>query len=383
MKPEAFVADAPGELVRITPSNGAEFAFVPAPLPPDWEWPHALWPLLMKAREGIARLQGISSTLPDPQIILRPLLRREATQSSNLEGTYTPPRQQALFEIDPATVSEEEAATAGYREIANYGEALKYYFDSPSKPSLNRRLICELHAILLEGVRGSDRTPGAFRREQVFIGRPARFVPPPPYMLQECLEQLERFIVAPQRAIDPLIKAFLVHYQIETIHPFSDGNGRVGRLLLSIMIAEGMGMSDPWLQMSSYFEANRDRYIDSLFRVSTSGDWEGWISFCLQGAVEQAADAESRCRHLHSIRDRYRRLVQESKMSVRLMTVIDNLFVSPAVNARSVELLLNVSAPTAYSDIARLVDAGILVDLPESSHPKAYYSPDIMSVIYD
>lgn len=382
MELSQFGPFAPGELIEISGLLGAEYAFIPAPLPPAWEWPVSMWPLLMEARIALASLNGVGSYLPDPQLILRPIQFREAVRSSSLEGTYTQPRQQALFELDPESLDEKERENNAYREISNYARALQSYFNQPQDLPLSLRLIRSLHRILMTGVRGSDKEPGEFRRVQVHIGMPPRFVPPPHNGLSACLDALEKYLHIDKAAYDPLVDAFLVHYQFETIHPFRDGNGRVGRLLLSIMIAERCGMSVPWLHMSAYFDANRNEYIDRLFRISTDADWQGWIEFCLKGVIHQAKDTELRCRKLLALRQEYQSRVLSLKGSYRLSGIVDGLFQNPVLQVPYVRNKYNTTYPTAKADLEKLVKVGILVEAVEQRQ-RTFYCQQIMDIIYE
>jgi Fic family protein len=376
----SFRSSSPGELVPIAGLQGADWAFVPASLPPAWTWPVELWPRLLEARVALAALSGIGASLPDPQIILRPLFQREAARSSSLEGTYTPPRQQALFELDPSALDVTERRSDDYREIANYRQALQAYFENPDALPMSLRLMRELHAVLLDSVRGADKDPGHFRRVQVHIGRPPHFVPPPPDRLMECLVALESYLHAPS-PYDPLVDAFLVHYQFEAIHPFRDGNGRVGRLLLSIMITERCGLSAPWLHMSAFFDAHRDEYLERLLRVSTHGAWTGWIDFCLRGALLQAQDTTERCRRLLALRRETLDRIAHIKGSNRLAPLVDRLFSSPVVTIPWVAKQFDVAYGTARADVEKLVGIGLLAEAPEQSQPKAYYAPGVLDVI--
>jgi Fic family protein len=288
-----FTQNKTGELVSITGVASLNHAFIPYPLPPHWAWPTRLWPLLLEARTSLAKLDGIGKHLPNPQLLLRPLQNRESLRSSSLEGTYSTPKQQLLFQIDPQYPSSASDPANADREVYNYGRALRLYAENQYELPISLRLIRELHKVLLEGGRGADRRPGEFRKTQNQIGHPARFVPPPPNYLPECLDNFEKYLHQ-ESPYDPLVNAFIAHYQFEAIHPFQDGNGRVGRLLLAIVIKEWCALSDPWLYMSAFFDENRDEYIDRLFRISTEGDWEGWIEFCLRGVVFQARDTENR-----------------------------------------------------------------------------------------
>ena len=316
MEASEFTAEMTGKLVTIT--NGApdlRVAFVPNPLPPRWEWPPQLWNKLLEARTRLSSLDGVGKHLPNPEILIWPLQHREAQLSSQLEGTITNPQQQALFEADPRyPISATDPANA-FREVFNYRRALRLRLDGHNTLPISLRLIRELHAILMEGVRGSDQRPGEFRQIQNQIGRPARFVPPPPQYLAEALDSFEKYLHA-SSLYDPLVKAFLAHYQFEAIHPFGDGNGRVGRLLLSLMIAEWCELSSQWLYMSAFFEKNKRNYMDLLLGVSTNGAWELWIDFCLDGVIAQSRDTEARCDNLLNLHRDFHSQAQERERKV-------------------------------------------------------------------
>lgn len=252
-----FAPSMTGHLVAIP--NGppdVSFAFIPDALPPPWEWPERLWKVLLEARKCLSSLDGTGKHLPNPEILLQPLQGREAQLSSQLEGTITDPQQQVLFQADPRYPTSESDPNNAFREVFNYRRALRLRLDGTNDLPLSLRLIRELHAVLMDGVRGSDQRPGEFRKIQNQIGWPARFVPPPPQHLDETLDAFEKYLHSVD-SFDPLVRAFLAHYQFETIHPFRDGNGRVGRLLLSLTIAEWCNLSSQWLYMSAFFERER------------------------------------------------------------------------------------------------------------------------------
>jgi Fic family protein len=234
----------------------------------------------------------------------------------------------------------------------------------------------------MSGVRGKDRTPGEFRRGQVAIGTDHRFTPPPPERLMACLDPLERYFHAEHSRYDPLVDCLLVHYQFEAIHPFSDGNGRIGRLLLSIMLKERCGLSKPWLYMSDYYEKNREEYIERLFNVGTRADWESWIEFCLKGTVVQAKDTILRCDRLLKIKEDFVRRTGEVGGSFRLIQIVEDMFYSPFATIIDLSKRLNVSYPTAKADVERLVQAGILRELNDIT-PKTFYAPEIFNVAYE
>ena len=284
-----------GELVGIgAPDPG--LAFVPAPLPAAWDMPVDLWPLLMRAREAVARLDGAGRHLTNPQLLLVPLQQREALRSSSMEGTYATPEELLLYQMDPRDPTSREDQVNAWREVFNYGKALQLGVNLLNEGlPISLRLIRDIHRALLSGVRGQEKRPGEFRDYQVQVGVEARFVPPPAQYLPDCLDAFEKWHHL-DSDIDPLIRACMAHYQFETIHPFRDGNGRVGRLLLALTIFQWMKLGSPWLYLSPFFDRHRDDYIDHLFNVSADGRWLPWIRFCLQGVVAQCDDTLGRIR---------------------------------------------------------------------------------------
>ena len=339
-----------------------------------------LWPLLLEARTALASLDGTGKHLPNPEIILKPLQQREAQLSSQLEGTITDPKQQVLFQADPRyPVSDTDPANA-FREVYNYGRALRLTFDRANPLPLSLRLVKELHFLLMDGVRGSEQRPGEFRTIQNQIGWPvARFVPPPPQHLVEALNAFEKYLHV-ANGFDPLVKAFLAHYQFETIHPFRDGNGRVGRLLLALTIADWCKLSNQWLYMSAFFEKRKTEYMDLMLGVSTHGDWEAWIKFCLEGVVAQSADAEKRCDKLLKLHRKFHGRLKGG--SVRLSRLVDSLFDSPVISVKQYKKMFGVTYPTARSDLKKLQAHGIVEEL-DKADLITYYSKPIYGITYE
>lgn len=380
MRTEAFGRSRTGTLVPVAGAPGIEHAFVPEPLPPRWEWPVELWPLLMEAHKALAALDGTGKHLLAPELILKPLQNREAQKSSSLEGTFTDPRQQLLFALEPAMPESAADPQNALREVFNYALALQERRREKVALPLSLRLIRRLHAILMDGVRGSDKSPGEFRRLQNQIGRPPRFVPAPAHMLPTLLSDFEKYLHQDDGR-DPLVRAFLAHYQFEAIHPFMDGNGRVGRLLLAITIAEGCALSNEWLYMSDYFDRNRDEYIDRMLAVSTSGAWTEWIAFCLQGVVEQATDTMRRCDRLIELHRDFHERITRLGGSVRLAALVDGLFATPIIRVTHAKDRLGVSYPTARADLRKLERIGIVTRI-EDLEPITYACFPIFDVSY-
>lgn len=358
MQREDFTEKITGQLVPIGNSPpGLTVSFVPDPLPPKWGWPQALWKPLLEARSCLSSLDGTGRHLPNPEILMRPLQSREAHLSSQLEGTFTDPQQQILFEADPKYPVSGRDPINAYREVFNYRRALRMGMDKDNRLPLSLRLVRELHAVLMDGVRGAQQRPGEFRETQNQIGHPARFVPPPPTHLSDALGSFEKYLHS-EDAFDPLVRAFLAHYQFEAIHPFRDGNGRVGRLLLSLTIAEWCQLSNQWLYMSAFFEKNKRQYMDLLFSVSTQAAWEDWIRFCLEGVVIQAVDAENRCDKLLKLHQDFHARLKGG--SVRLSKLVDSLFAAPVTTVSRYKSMVGVTYPTARSDLKKLEALGIV-----------------------
>lgn len=382
MDHRAYTSSATGQLVHIELPR-PDYAFVPSPLPQSWQMPADLWQHLMDAREAIARLDGTGRHMPNHALLLRPLQQREALRSSSMEGTYATPEELLLYQAEPREPKSGNDPVNAWREVYNYGLALRagqQLLDDGYPSSL--QLIRTLHSELLRDVRGDDKSPGEFRKGQVIVGASGRYIPPPPHQLQGCLDDFERSLREPPADIDPLLWAFMVHYQFETIHPFNDGNGRVGRLLLSLQIYKGLDLACPWLYLSAFFERHKDEYIDYMFRVSTHGDWGRWLSFCLLGAQEQANDAMERLDQLVALKERYHQEIGQSGANARIYPLLDELFETPIITIPSVVELLQVTYPTAKADIERLVTAGILRQGREDVRPMYFYSPEIMDIAY-
>ncbi|MGL5058477.1 MAG: Fic family protein [Microcoleus sp.] len=381
MDKAVFTANCPGELWEISVDGARDWAFIPAPIPEDWEISDEIWALLVQAREELARLDGVGRYMPNYNLLLRPLQRREALRSSSLEGTYATPQQLLLFEIDPREPKSANDPVSAWQEVSNYNRALELGLQLLSQRPISLNLIREMHRELLAGVRGAHRDPGNFRRSQVYIGSDKRFIPPPPNEVMACLDALEKAIHK-EKNIDPLIFCFMAHYQFEAIHPFLDGNGRVGRLLLSLMIYDRFKLSEPWLYLSAFFDKYKDEYINLLFQVSSQGNWQDWIAFCLRGTIAQSKDAVRRFDELLKLRTQYMELLGQSGGNIRLNRVIDHLFESPAITIPQLAAMCTISYPTARTDIERLVSVGILIESDMVERPKIYFAPHILDIAF-
>jgi Fic family protein len=381
MNRDLFTTRITGELVKITAPH-EDWAFVPAPLPPNWAFPNESWPLLVEARHLLGKLDGIGQTLPNPELLLRPLQQREAVRSSSLEGTYATPEEVFLFDLKTSPSDPESSRTDDWMEVSNYGRALREGHNAIRTGSpLSLSLIRQLHMWLLHRVRGQDKKPGEFRTAQVHVGAGRRYVPPPPTALTRCLEEFERALAGEALNHDPLVQSYLVHYQLEAIHPFMDGNGRVGRLLLALMTMVRCDLTMPWLYMSAYFERYKDEYIDKMFMVSADGRWSDWITFCLQGTIEQASDAIRRCGALNELKRDFTARIQGQ--GARLLQIVEALFLQPVLTIPWLKDTLGVHYQTAAGDIEKLVEIGILEEIPRQTRPKAYACPAVFAIAYD
>jgi Fic family protein len=376
-----FREHAPGTLVPIaTPQP--DWAFVPQPLPRDWTVPATLVSLLVDARQSLARLDGAGRYMPAHTILLRPLQRREALRSSALEGIFATAEELLAYGLEPKQPTSAQDPTNAWREVFNYDAALQQGQKLLMEVPLSSRVIRELHKTLLDGVRGADRTPGDFRRRQVHIGSDRRFVPPPPDRVEDLIADLERYMNEPVDT-DCLVQSFLAHYQFETIHPFLDGNGRIGRLLLSLMVHKKCGLQSPWLYLSPYFDRHKDEYLDTLFSVSTQGDWGGWVALCLRATIEEANNALQRIDKLIQLKGKYEaRLAREPRLPARLQQIVVSLLSSPLTTIPALTRQFGVTFPTAQQDVRKLMELGILTESKRQSKPQYYISVEFFQAAY-
>jgi Fic family protein len=399
MERSDFTSSAPGRLVKGTAPaavgqmgthRGASkqdyWAFVPDPLPSELALDYRIIAQqLSDAARAVGELAGVGQMLPNPHLLINPFLRREAVFSSRIEGTVTDLQQLLLFEAEAVDKSD-EAAVADAREVFNYVRALEYGLRRLQDVPVSLWLIRDLHAHLLTGVRGEDQNPGEFRDKQNYIGKrgqpihSARFVPPPAHEVQPAMDDLERYILAPQQ-IPFLIKLALVHYQFETIHPFMDGNGRVGRLLITLLLCERAYLPAPLLYLSAYFERHRDEYVDGLLGVSQRGAWAEWIIFFLRGVAEQSRDAIRRSRRLLALQQSYRHKLHQARGTAPQFQLVDELFASPVVTMARARQTLKLTARGAQLTIDKLERVGILQEITGRQRNRVYAALEIIDAI--
>lgn len=378
MNPNNFSSASPGRVVSIDADWGKDWAFIPRSLPPQWKMPTRIWPLISEVSAAIGLLEGVARSLPDSSLLLRPIQNREALQSSAIEGTFATAKDLLLFDAEATDSSTRKEST---REVYNYVQAIEQA-DENDLP-VSRRLIQRLHATLMRGVRGGNKDPGNFRRVQVGIGK-SKFIPAPAFEINELISDLEKFIHRERTkgSHHPLVDCFLVHYQFETIHPFQDGNGRVGRLLLSKMLKDASDLSKPWLYMSEYFGDNKAEYCDRLFNVSVRDEWTEWIEFSLTGLRNQAKSTLLRCEELRKLRENYLTKVGTlARGSARLNRIVDNVFVRPFISVTEIASLVDVAYQTAKSDAIKLESVGVLHEM-NGVTPLTYFAPDVYRIVY-
>jgi len=382
MDKEKFTSPS-GELVQIDRADHPlkkDWAFIPDELPVKWDFNEELWPLLADARDRLGTLNGIGQTLDDPELLLQPLRNRESISSNRIEGTFVTAENLLLFEMDPKEPRSAKDESVGWYEVHNYSRAMSTACEMMEVQSLSAHTLRSVHSVLMQGVRGQESSPGEFRKKQVQIGSNARFVAPPAHEIVRLIDNLLEFIDSEDVAIDPLVKCFVVHYQFESIHPFEDGNGRMGRLLLALMIHKSLGHKMPWLYLSAFFDRYQDEYFSTLFDVSATGGWNKWIEFCLRATLFQANDSIDRCDRFKTLKEEYHERLPQS--SPRCHMIADRLFRNPIVRTVSVKNHLGVHYKTAQSDIDKLVEIGILRELT-SQRPKTFFAPEIMGIAYD
>lgn len=368
-----FLLSPSGTLV---PTIADQWAFVPNPLPPAIDYA-ALALSLAKAMQAIGELNAAGRNYSNPWLVIRPLQRREALLSSAMEGTYTTADALALAEVEEA--DHIDAATI---EVRNYIRAFETADRLRHELPISNRLIKEVHRALLGGVlaeRGANKHPGEFKSQQNFIGgrnrqiENARFIPPPPAESEEAMAALERYINREDQAgVPPILDAALIHYQFETIHPFADGNGRVGRILIPIYLMEKNLLDSPLLYLSPAVAGHKDDYVDLMLGVSRDGDWTAWLLFFLEMVITACEATRLTLHDLETLRQEFRSNIAEVGGSARYMTLVDELFTTPVVSIPDVAQKLSVTYPAAKNAVERMEALGILQPIERSSNPKRF-----------
>jgi len=372
----ASASGVPGKKV----SQGDYVAFVPAPLPPEIAWTPTLIGALSDADRLIGRLAGEGGRLPNPHILIRPFVRREAVLSSKIEGTQ-------------ATLGELLAAEAGavverspedLHEVGNYVVALEHGISRLKKLPVSVRLTRELHEKLMTGVRGHHASPGRFRTVQNWIGKPgstiatASYIPPPPGEVLPCLALWEKFLH--ESKLPPLVTIALAHYQFEAIHPFVDGNGRVGRLLVTLFLIEREILPTPLLYLSAFFEASRRDYYDGLRAISERGAWNNWLEYFLLGVARMSEDALWRAARINQLIAQWQRKVAGESTNNPLR-LVELLGTNPFITTKGAAETLGIAFTTAQRTIERLERARILEQVGEAKRDRVYCAKALLEIL--
>jgi Fic family protein len=378
MNPKDFSESKSGRLLN---APQGYLSFVPDALPPPIKIDMALALALSKADAALSELSGLGGQLPNPHLLISPYIRREAVLSSRIEGTKASLSDLLIDEIEDN--KSKHSINADIMEVRNYTYALEHGVERLPELPLSLRLIREIHAKLMTGVRGDKATPGEFRRTQNWIGpagstpMTAAFVPPPVVEMHQCLDEWEKFLHI-RDVIPDLIQCAMMHVQFETIHPFLDGNGRVGRLLVTLFLLERKRLSQPLLYLSAFIDAHKSDYYDLLQRVRTHGDWVPWIRFFLQGVTETANAAGDQARALQGLREKYRAQLRDKPNALGL---IDDLFINPYMTIGRAAKILGKTHPTARATITTLEGTKILREITGRQWGRFYVCQPVLDAL--
>lgn len=382
MNIEKFKNSPTGRLIK-TAAN--YWAFVPNPLPPQGldKFPVELVEILSEADRGIGALRSLSKLIPNPNLLVAPYIRKEAVQSSKIEGT-----QASLSDIFYYEASKEKPKNVDVLEVLNYVRAMNYGLSKLKELPLSLRLVREIHLKLMEGVRGEKMQPGEFRNSQNWVGpsgcsiniNNATYVPPPVEEMKEALGQWEKFLHADD-SLAPLVKCALMHYQFEAIHPFLDGNGRVGRLLITFYLCERGYLEYPILYISDFFERQRREYYDLLLGISQEGDWDAWLIYFVRGVATQSKIAEETGHKILDLQKEYRQRLQKESVSTPVFQLADMLFLNPFVSLPGISNYLKITWPTAKASVDRLVKFGILQEVSGRKRSRIYCAKELLNIL--
>ena len=365
---------------RKVPCLGGFSAFLPDPLPPDLIWTPSLVRALSDADRLIGHLAGEGGNLPNPHVLMRPFVRREAVLSSRIEGTQATLGELLAAEAGAAV----ERSPDDLREVGNYVVALEHGIERLKQLPICVRLVRELHEKLMNGVRGDSAQPGNFRRIQNWIGRPgstpanASFVPPPPDDVEPCLAQWEKFIH--EKSMPPLVQVALAHYQFEAIHPFLDGNGRVGRLLITLFLIERRILPTPLLYLSAFFEATRRDYYGGLRGISEGGAWDEWLEYFLNGVARMSEDALGRAARINALLAKWRLSAAGSGTATPLL-LLDLIAANPFVTVTHAAGKLKVAFTTAQRAILKLEALQIVSEVSQGKRDRVYCARAILDIL--
>jgi Fic family protein len=382
MRPDDFASTEAG---RCQKTLTGYWAFLPNALPPtlavDWK----LAALLSEADRALAELSGAGRLLRNPHLLIQPYLHREAILSSRIENTYA--EMEELFRLEAGETA--SGKSPDVQEVANYVRALENGLKAINKLPISKRLICELHNTLLSNVRGgeSTKTPGEFRRSQNWIGHPgstvatATFVPPPPDAVLDALSNWEKYLHSD--SVEPLlVKCALLHYQFEAIHPFLDGNGRIGRVLITLFLCERGCLSQPLLYLSGFFEAHRGEYYEKLLAVSQRGDWRGWVEYFLTGIREQARSALKDAQAITDLYEAYSRQWKEASRAPSVaMAILDELFANPFFSTSRFAKKSGQNFPSTQKGVEFWIEKGLLTEITGQRRNRFFVAKELLEAM--
>jgi Fic family protein len=362
--------------------------YIPATLPLNNLDYKRLLPLIGKSNAAIGQYDGLLLGIPNPAVMLSPLTTKEATLSSKIEGTQVTVNE--VFEHEAGMFKEGEKS-ADIQEITNYRQALYMAYKALDTYPIKLGFIRELHKALLDSARGHDKNPGEFRKDQNWIGRPscaieeASFIPPTPLRLLDFLQEWERYVNSSD--VDPLLQAAVVHAQFELIHPFKDGNGRIGRIIIPLFLYTKRALSQPMFYLSEYLEKHREEYYQRLLDISSKDDWNGWIAFFLEAVANQATQNSERVKAIRALYDEMKVAIQATTHSQYSVHILDSIFSKPVFGAsdivRELTKSYDVHAKTARSLLRKLKEAEILKEIKRGSGSRSaiMYFPRLISII--
>lgn len=380
MKPTDFTDKKHGQIIYTLQGYNA---YVPDNLPPNIEPSWELSNKISVADRALSELAGATRTLPNPHLFINSFLRREAVLSSKIEGT-----QASLSDLFFFEAAGEQQKQSDVQEVINYVKALNFGIKRLNEFPLSIRLLCEVHEKLMQDVRGNESrlTPGEIRRSQNWIGKSgsslieATYVPPPVEEMKNCLGELEKYLHADSH-LPPLVRLALIHYQFEAIHPFLDGNGRIGRLLITLLLIKEQLLTQPILYLSAFFERNRERYYELLLGVSQKGMWQEWIEYFLQGVAEESQDAVVRANLVIDLWTNYRQKLQNERHSVSTLTLLDEIVKTPVMTYKKAQNILGVTNRSARQNVDKLVELGLLREVTERERYKIFVAAEIISIL--
>jgi Fic family protein len=379
MNPNEFTSERAGKLIK---AQSNYWAFIPNPLPMEIKYDKEMVAILSDADNLLGRLTSATREMPNPALFISPYLRKEAVLSSRIEGTQVSISDLLLFEADPKIQEE----TKDIKEVINYISALTWALENLPALPLSLKFIRRLHELLLTGVRGKDKRPGEFRNSQNWIGEKncpiesATFVPPPLPEMRNSLDNWEKYIHLDDQ-IPALIKSAVLHYQFEAIHPFSDGNGRIGRILIIVYLIQRERLLQPNLYLSCYFEETREEYYSRLLEVSTKGLWEDWIKYFLRGIITQSKESLELAFEIIKLRESYNKRIGTQRVPVITVRLVELLFNKPYITIKNASKMLGADYQTINRAVKYLEKIGILSKFSEWRRNTIYQADELIKLI--